>query len=46
MKNRFQSLFEAYCVQLLRNSTETYVRRIVFPPDTGRCTAKSMSVFS
>jgi len=46
MKNHFQSLFEADCVQLLRNSTETCVMRIVFPPDTGKCIAKSLSVFS
>ncbi|WP_209159902.1 hypothetical protein [Agrobacterium sp. S2/73] len=46
MKNRFQSLFAADCVQLLRNSTTSCVWRIVFPPNAHKDIAKNMSVVS
>ncbi len=46
MKSRFQSLFDADCARFIRNSTETYVRRIGFPPYAGKGIAKKLSVFS
>lgn len=44
MRNRLQSPLDAERVHFLSDATRSYVRRIGFPPNTGKCIAKSLSV--